>query len=86
MPAATRTLRVLRYLAGQPEPVPLERIAQAVGLPRSTAYHLVNAMLAEGFVRTRRRSGGTDWGRGVRGRQRLLTAAAAAADRPQDHG
>lgn len=50
VPAATRALRVLRFLAGQPEPVPLDRIMAAVGLPRSTAYHLVNAMIAEGFV------------------------------------
>lgn len=50
VPAASRTLRVLRFLAGQPEPVPLDRIARAVGLPRSTAYHLVNTMIAEGFV------------------------------------
>ncbi len=50
VPAATRTLRVLRYLAGQPHPVPLETIARAVGLPRSTAYHLVGAMVEEGFV------------------------------------
>ena len=50
VPAATRTLRVLRFLARQPEPVPLDRIASACGLPRSTAYHLVAAMEAEGFV------------------------------------
>ncbi len=50
VPAATRTLRVLRFLASQPDPVPLERIASACDLPRSTAYHLVNAMIAEGFV------------------------------------
>ena len=50
VPAATRTLHVLRFLAGQADPVPLERIAQAVGLPRSTAYHLVNAMIEQGFV------------------------------------
>ena len=50
VPSATRALRVLKFLAGQPEPVPLDRIARAVGLPRSTAYHLVNAMIAEGFV------------------------------------
>lgn len=50
VPAATRTLRVLRYLARQPEPVPMARIAQAVGLPRSTTYHLLNAMVEEGFV------------------------------------
>jgi DNA-binding IclR family transcriptional regulator len=50
VPAATRTLRVLRYLAGQPDPVTLDRLASAVGLPRSTAYHLVNTMIEEGFV------------------------------------
>jgi DNA-binding IclR family transcriptional regulator len=50
VPAATRTLQVLRFLATQPEPVPLDRIMRAVGLPRSTAYHLVNAMIDEGFV------------------------------------
>lgn len=50
VPAATRTLRVLRFLASQPDPVALDRIARACGLPRSTAYHLINAMIAEGFV------------------------------------
>jgi DNA-binding IclR family transcriptional regulator len=50
VPAATRALRVLRYLAGQPDPVTLDRLAAAVGLPRSTAYHLVAAMIEEGFV------------------------------------
>ena len=50
VPAATRTLRVLRFLASQPDPVPLDRISRACDLPRSTAYHLINAMIAEGFV------------------------------------
>jgi DNA-binding IclR family transcriptional regulator len=50
VPAATRALRVLRYLAGQPDPVTLDRLATALDLPRSTAYHLLNAMIAEGFV------------------------------------
>ncbi|HET6654181.1 MAG TPA: IclR family transcriptional regulator [Nocardioides sp.] len=50
IPAATRALRVLRYLASQPDPVSLDRLASAVGLPRSTAYHLMRAMEAEGFV------------------------------------
>ena len=50
VPAATRALRVLRFLASQPDPVPLGSIARAVGMPRSTAYHLVNAMVDEGFV------------------------------------
>jgi DNA-binding IclR family transcriptional regulator len=50
VPAATRTLGVLRFLASQPDPVPLDRIARACGLPRSTAYHLLAAMIEEGFV------------------------------------
>jgi DNA-binding IclR family transcriptional regulator len=41
---------VLRFLASQPDPVPLERIASVVDLPRSTAYHLIAAMIEEGFV------------------------------------
>lgn len=50
VPAATRALRVLRFLAAQPGPVPLDRIRQACELPRSTAYHLLTAMAEEGFV------------------------------------
>ena len=50
VPAAARALRVLRFLATQPDPVPLDRIARAVGLPRSTAYHLIGTMIDEGFV------------------------------------
>ncbi len=50
VPAATRTLQVLRFLAAQPDPVPLERVAAALDLPRSTAYHLINAMIEQGFV------------------------------------
>src|ERR1700754_2897459 len=50
VPAATRALRVLRFLASQPDAVPLDRIMRACDLPRSTAYHLLNTMIAEGFV------------------------------------
>ncbi|GAA4099795.1 IclR family transcriptional regulator [Nocardioides kongjuensis] len=50
VPAATRALRVLRFLAGQPEPVAVERIARELGIPRSTTYHLLQAMAEEGFV------------------------------------
>jgi DNA-binding IclR family transcriptional regulator len=50
VPSATRALRVLRYLAAQPDPVTLDRLAEVVGLPRSSAYHLLNAMIEEGFV------------------------------------
>lgn len=50
VPAATRALRVLRYLAAQADPVSLQAITNAVGLPRSTAYHLLKVMADEGFV------------------------------------
>ncbi len=50
MPSAARALRVLRFLASQPDPVPLDRVMRACQLPRSTAYHLLNTMIEEGFV------------------------------------
>jgi DNA-binding IclR family transcriptional regulator len=50
VPAATKAMRVLKFLAGQPDPVPLDRIMRACDLPRSTAYHLMTAMVEEGFV------------------------------------
>ena len=50
VPAATKAMRVLKFLASQPDPVPLDRIMRACDLPRSTAYHLMNAMAEEGFV------------------------------------
>ena len=53
VPAATRTLMVLRFLASQPDPVPLERLASALDLPRSTAYHLVNAKIGRASCRER---------------------------------
>jgi DNA-binding IclR family transcriptional regulator len=50
VPAATKALRVLRFLASQPEPTSIDRIMRACRLPRSTAYHLLTAMAEEGFV------------------------------------
>lgn len=50
VPAATAALRVLRFLSGQPVPVAATRIAEALGLPRSTAYHLLTAMVEQDFV------------------------------------
>lgn len=50
VPAATSTLRILRYLAHRPSPVPAGRIALDLGLPRSTTYHLLTAMASESFV------------------------------------
>jgi DNA-binding IclR family transcriptional regulator len=50
VPAATAALRVLRYLSGRTSPVPAQRIAADVGLPRSTTYHLLHAMAEQSFV------------------------------------
>ncbi len=50
VPAATTTLRVLRFLSAQPVPVSATRIAASVGMPRSSTYHLLAAMTDEGFV------------------------------------
>jgi len=40
---------VLTFLARQPEPVPVDRIAAALGMPRSSTYHLLRTMVDEGF-------------------------------------
>jgi DNA-binding IclR family transcriptional regulator len=50
VPGATRALAVLRLLAQSPGPVPAAVLVRALGLPRSTVYHLLTAMVAEGFV------------------------------------
>jgi len=50
VPAAAQALRILRYLAGQAEPVPAAAIARHLGLPRSTTYHLLDTLRGEGFV------------------------------------
>jgi DNA-binding IclR family transcriptional regulator len=50
VPAATAALQVLRFLSGQPVPVSATRIATALDLPRSSAYHLLAAMADEDFV------------------------------------
>ncbi|GAA1722090.1 IclR family transcriptional regulator [Isoptericola hypogeus] len=50
VPAARSTLRVLAYLAAQPGPSPAAAVAQHLGLPRSTVYHLLSVLVDEGFV------------------------------------
>ncbi|WP_037910747.1 IclR family transcriptional regulator [Actinacidiphila yeochonensis] len=50
VPAAAQVLAVLRYLAAQAGPVPAAAISRDVGLPRSTTYHLLDTLAAEGFV------------------------------------
>ena len=48
--AAQRALRVLRVLAAAPGPMPASALARGLGLPRSSAYHLLAVMAEEGFV------------------------------------
>ncbi|WP_030164690.1 IclR family transcriptional regulator [Spirillospora albida] len=50
VPAARRALAVLRLLAASPGPVPASSIATALGLPRSSTYHLLTAMAEDGFI------------------------------------
>ncbi|ACY99155.1 MULTISPECIES: IclR family transcriptional regulator [Thermomonospora] len=50
VPAARRALAVLRLLASAAGPMPASAVARELGIPRSSAYHLLNEMAAEGFV------------------------------------
>jgi DNA-binding IclR family transcriptional regulator len=50
VPAAERTLAVLRHLAAQPRPVAAATLARDLGLPRSTTYHLLAVLERERFV------------------------------------
>lgn len=50
VPSATRALAVLSFLASAPGPMPAASIARAIGVPRSSMYHLLEAMRESGFV------------------------------------
>ncbi|WP_427018694.1 IclR family transcriptional regulator [Pseudarthrobacter sp. P1] len=50
VPAAANVLAVLRYVASQAGPTGASAIARDVGLPRSTTYHLLAALIDDGFV------------------------------------
>ena len=50
VPAASHVLGILRYLARQAGPVPAAAISHGLRLPRSTTYHLLATLCAEGFV------------------------------------
>jgi DNA-binding IclR family transcriptional regulator len=50
VPAADQALQILAHLASQRGPVPAVSIANALGLPRSTTYHLLAVMQERGFV------------------------------------
>jgi DNA-binding IclR family transcriptional regulator len=50
VPAARRTLAVLRLLASSARPLAASAIARELGMPRSSTYHLLAAMAEDGFV------------------------------------
>jgi DNA-binding IclR family transcriptional regulator len=49
-PAATRALTALRAMATAPGPMTAAALARQLGIPRSSTYHLLNAMSDAGFV------------------------------------
>lgn len=49
VPAADATLRILRHLS-RTGPLPAAALARALGLPRSTTYHLLAVLAEHGFV------------------------------------
>ncbi|MFM6968558.1 MAG: IclR family transcriptional regulator [Microbacteriaceae bacterium] len=61
VPAADQTLAILGYLARQRASVPAASIATALGIPRSTTYHLLATLAEHGFVV----SGDRRWALGV---------------------
>ena len=63
VPAATRTLAVLRALASAAAPLTAASLARDLYLPRSTVYHLLSAMEDAGFVAHYPEEG--RWGLGV---------------------
>jgi DNA-binding IclR family transcriptional regulator len=50
VPAVKRATALLRLLASRPGPLPAATVARELGIPRSTAYHLLTALAEDGFV------------------------------------
>jgi DNA-binding IclR family transcriptional regulator len=50
VPAAARALSILRLLAQQAAPMSAATVSRQLGLARSTTYHLLDTLVAEGFV------------------------------------
>lgn len=50
VPAAERTIAMLRHLAAQTRPVAAAAIARDLGLPRSSTYHLLTTLAESRFV------------------------------------
>ena len=49
-PAVGRALDVLLFLAARPHPVPGATLVRELGIPRSSAYHLLTVLTERGFV------------------------------------
>ena len=49
-PAVGRALDVLLYLAARPGPVQGSALIREIGMPRSSAYHLLDVLIERGFV------------------------------------
>src|SRR3954468_2069103 len=49
-PAVGRALDVLLHLASRPGPVQGSALIRDVGMPRSSAYHLLDVLIERGFV------------------------------------
>lgn len=49
-PAVGRALDVLLYLAAKPGPASVAAVARDLKIPRSSAYHLLDVLIARGFV------------------------------------
>ena len=50
VPAADQTLRILSFLSRQRGPVAARTIAENLGIPRSSVYHLLGVLVLHGFV------------------------------------
>ena len=50
VPAADQTLRILSFLARQRGPVAARTIAETLGIPRSSVYHLLHTLAEHGFA------------------------------------
>lgn len=48
--AAGHALRALTHLASRAEPIPATHLARAIGLPRSSTYHLLAVLIEHGYV------------------------------------
>ena len=48
--AAGHALRALTHLASRAEPIPAAHLARALGLPRSSTYHLLAVLIEQGYA------------------------------------